>query len=391
MNVNQVGKEQLEFMSSAAGPIEEDLLTVKYTRCQQASPEYQPVYEGIDQNVNVKISTFLFRAAPEPVVTLYDFIMTTFVPQSSGNAEAQPTPDAPEHGAPDAAVDSAASSGKIRVLLTLASIQGAYDNAPSPPATLLTGPAVFLINDEVQIATLSLSTAYVAILLRANTMRINGRLGSLALHDDSAIQTASPDFKRILSIEGDNFADFTYQTYDPADHETYPGVKSSVSLQTGSLKVHYLEHTLHDAYFFMMKLAKLKGLYDAATVAAVQRASEIERMKFDVSISTPIIVFPSDAQNSLDVLTLRLGSLKAHNSYEGSDNLTTAGLHGIQLASRLYYGGKPAELKLVDDIDINADVTQKGDIDRTKDVDIPATQVRLKRSNVRPTAVNVMC
>ena len=253
-------------------------------------------------------------------------------------------------------------------------------NSRPAPAILLTGRvAVFLINDDVQIATLSLSTAYVAILLRANTMRINGRLGSLALNDDSAIRTASPDFKRILSIEGDNFADFTYQTYDPADHETYTGVKSSISLQTGSLKVHYLEHTLHDAYFFMMKLAKLKGLYDAATVAAVQRASEIERMKFDVSISTPIIVFPSDAQNSLDVITLRLGSLKAHNSYDANNNCTTAGLHGIQLASRLYYDSEPAELKIVDDIDINAEVIQKGDIDRSKDADIPATQVLFHR------------
>ena len=206
-------------------------------------------------------------------------------------------------------------------------------------------------------------------------MRINGRLGSLALNDDSPIKTASPDFKQILSIEGDNFADFTYQTYDPSDRETYPGVKSSFSLQTGSLKVHYLEHTLHDAYAFLMKLARLKGLYDAATEVAVQRASEIERMKFDVSVSTPIIVFPSDAQHSLDVLTLRLGALSAHNEYDYDDNRITAGLHGIQLASQLYYDNKPAELKLVDDINIDAEVTQNINPDRPKASDYPAVQV----------------
>ena len=124
MHVNQVGKDALEFMLSAAGPSEEDLLTVKYTRVQQTSPEYQPVYEGIDQNVDVKISTFLFRAAPEPVVTLYDFIMTTFVPQNNGKAEAAPSPGTPEDGTPVAASASGTSSGKIRVLLMLASIQG---------------------------------------------------------------------------------------------------------------------------------------------------------------------------------------------------------------------------------------------------------------------------
>ncbi|KAH9898385.1 vacuolar protein sorting-associated protein 13 [Cubamyces lactineus] len=367
MHINQAGREPLEFMSSAAGPSSTDLLTVKYTRVQQTSPEYQQVYEGIDQNVDVKISTFLFRAAPEPVLTLYDFIMTTFVPQTAGAAEAPPTPppNTPGGEAPEVVVGAGGSPEKIRVLLTLASIQ------------------VILINDDVRIATLSLSTAYVAILLRANTMRINGRLGSLALNDDSPIQTASPDFKQILSIEGDNFADFTYQTFDPEDHATYTGVKSSISLNTGSLKVHYLEHSLHDAYLFFMRLAKLKGLYDAATEAAVQRASEIERMQFNVSISTPIVVFPADAQHSLDVLTLRLGSLKARNAYHDDSDRITAGLHGIQLTSCLHYDDVPSVLKIVDDIDIDADVTQVGNIDRSTDLDRPSNQVSVKISDVR--------
>ncbi|KAI0361599.1 vacuolar protein sorting-associated protein 13 [Trametes cingulata] len=366
MHVNQAGKEPLEFVSSAAGPSAADLLTVKYTRVQQTSPEYQPVYEGIDQNVDVKISTFLFRAAPEPVLTLYDFIMTTFVPQASGKVEAPPSPSTPGgEDIPEVVVGAGGPPEKIRVLLTLASIQ------------------VILINDDVRIATLSLSTAYVAILLRANTMRINGRLGSLALTDDSPIQTASADFKQILSIEGDNFADFTYQTFDPEDHETYTGVKSSISLNTGSLKVHYLEHSLHDAYLFLMRLAKLKGLYDAATEAAVQRASEIERMQFNISISTPIVVFPADAQHSLDVLTLRLGALRARNAYENDVDRITAGLHGIQLTSCLHYNDEPSVLKIVDDIDVNAEITQFGQIDRSKDLDKPNMEVSVKISDVR--------
>ncbi|KAI0669883.1 vacuolar protein sorting-associated protein 13 [Trametes maxima] len=366
MHVNQAGKDPLEFVSSVAGPSVADLLTVKYTRVQQASPEYQPVYEGIDQNVDVKISTFLFRAAPEPLLALYDFIMTTFVPQSSGTVEPPSPPSTPgDEDIPEVAVGSGASPEKTRVLLTLASIQ------------------VILINDDVRIATLSLSTAYVAILLRANTMRINGRLGSLALNDDSPIQTASAEFKQILSIEGDNFADFVYQTYDPEDRENYPGVKSSVSLNTGSLKVHYLEHSLHDAYLFVMRLAKLKGLYDAATEAAVQRASEIERMQFEVSISTPIVVFPADAQHSLDVLTLRLGALSARNAYNKDGDRITAGLHGIQVTSCLHYDEQPSVLKIVDDIDINAEVTQHGNIDRSTDLVRPDTQVSIRISDVR--------
>lgn len=208
-------------------------------------------------------------------------------------------------------------------------------------------------------------------------MRINGRLQSLALNDNSQVKTASPDFKKILSIEGDNFADFTYQTYDPSERESYPGVKSSFSLQTGSLKMHYLEHALHDAYAFLIKLAKLKGLYDAATQVAVQRASEIEHMKFDASVNTPIVVFPSDAQHSLDIMILRLGALSARNKYDNDDSCITASLHGIHLASQLYYAGELAELKIVDDINVDAEVTQKANIDRSQGNDYPATQVKL--------------
>lgn len=125
MHVNQAGKEPLEFVSSAAGPTAGNLLTVKYIRVQQASPEYQPVYEGIDQNVDVKISTFLFRAAPEPVLTLYDFIMTTFVPQTSGKVEAPSSPSTPGgEDVPEVVVGAGGVPEKIRVLLTLASIQG---------------------------------------------------------------------------------------------------------------------------------------------------------------------------------------------------------------------------------------------------------------------------
>ena len=113
-------------MSSITGPTDEDLLIVKYTRVQQVSPEFQPVYEGIDQNVDIKISTFLFRAAPEPVVTVYDFIMTTFVPQNAGQVEVAASPGSPEAESPTAAivVNGGVAPQKIRVLLTLASIQG---------------------------------------------------------------------------------------------------------------------------------------------------------------------------------------------------------------------------------------------------------------------------
>ena len=67
---------------------------------------------------------------------------------------------------------------------------------------------VILMNENMRLGTLSMSTADVTVLLRANTMRIAARLGSLDLNDDSNLETVSPDFKQIMSIEGNNFAEF---------------------------------------------------------------------------------------------------------------------------------------------------------------------------------------
>lgn len=224
-------------------------------------------------------------------------------------------------------------------------------------------------------ATLSLSTANGSILLHANTMQVNFRLGSLSLVDDSPLQTTIPEYKQILSIEGDNFADFRYQTFDPADKETYKGIKSSVYLATGSLRVHYLQEPLHQIYIFLLRLAKLKGLYDAATQAAAQSVAEIERMQFDISIKSPILIFPSNPESSSDVLTLRLGEFAARNSYEGLTNKTNASLRGIRLSSTLSHDGQLHTLKMIDDIDATADVTQAGGIDREQDLECPDTAV----------------
>lgn len=233
---------------------------------------------------------------------------------------------------------------------------------------------MILVNDDVNLATLSLSTADVTVLLRSNTLRITGRLGSLALSNDSKAEVTLPEFKQIMSIEGNNFAEFRYQTFDPQE-ENYNGIKSSVFLNAASVKLHFLEQPLHDIYLFLIKLAKLKGLYDAATTVAVQKASEIEKMQFEVSIKSPIVVFPSDETRSKDVLVMRLGEIGARNSYDDVVNKIVASLRGIQLVSKIYYDDTPSILKIIEDIDITSDILQTSGIDRSHDSDYPDSQV----------------
>lgn len=237
---------------------------------------------------------------------------------------------------------------------------------------ILNSDLVILVNDDGGIGTLSLSTASVAILLRSAGMRISGRLGSLALHDDSPFPAAIPEFKQIMSIEGDNFAEFTYATFEGDEKEAHGGINSKFSLTTASIKFHFVEHAIRSLYVFLIRLATLKGLYDAATQVAVQRASEIQRMQIEILVKSPIVVFPTDPASSSNTFTMRLGEISAKNYYEGMENKTIASLHGIRLASTL---NEDAPLKIIDDIDIDTEVVQTSNIDRKENHNLPDTQV----------------
>ncbi|KAF5355629.1 hypothetical protein D9756_003767 [Leucocoprinus leucothites] len=334
-----------------------DLLSLVYTRAQKDSPEYNTVYEGIDQNVDVRFSTIVLHAAPEPIISLYDFIMSTFVSSASqttvNSSNTLPSPDAEP---------SSVDETKIRVLVKLESVR------------------VELINESLPLATLSLSTADVAIFLRPRTMRIVGRLGSLALVNNLNIYQLRKEFNQILSIEGQNFAEFTYQTFDPV---LSPDTSSSFSLNAASLKFFFLEQSLHSLYVYLVKLAKLKGLYDAATQAAVQSASDIGQMHFEITVKSPIIVIPPDPTQSGDVLVMRLGEIDARNKFEGTKNTISASLRGIQLVSKFSHNEKVNTLKMIDDTNILADIVQTTGLNREVDLSHPDTQVAVQVSDIK--------
>lgn len=359
MTLVQPGKQPLNFMSSPESSEAENkgLLNVRYIRVQRESSDFAVGFDGIEQQVVIELSTFIFLASPEPLISLYDFIMSTFVykgPEVGVTAAAA--------GKQSVAV-SDKPSGKIQVKVELATVQ------------------VSLIDGTIGLATLSLSTADMAVLLQANTVQISGRLGNLKVTNDDKNYIPRPEFQELLSIEGDNFADFSYQTFDP-NEERQQVVKSLMTLNAASIKVNFLQGPLRGVFVFFLRLARLKGLYDAATQVAVQQAPAIERMQFEVCIKSPIIVFPSDPSHSPDAFTLRLGEASASNTIENGASKIKASLNGIQLVSSLLSDGEMSTLKIVDKIDISSDIVQLGPINRTQDIESPDTQAVVKVSDV---------
>ena len=122
MHVVQPSGQDISFISipELSATSNKDLLRIAYARVQKESPEFATIYERVDQNVDIKVSTLVFRAAPEPVLALYDFIMTTFVPRPDQLPQNWSEPRSEQ----ESSVVQGDFDSKIRVLVKLEGIKG---------------------------------------------------------------------------------------------------------------------------------------------------------------------------------------------------------------------------------------------------------------------------
>ncbi|KAL9075208.1 MAG: hypothetical protein Q9157_004112 [Trypethelium eluteriae] len=333
------------------------LFQLKFVKVNKDSPEFLSTYEGIATNLDVSVSTINVIVTRKTLLTLLDFVLLTFTNQeqptsaddtrkvthSEGQQQHEPTPA------------KADETEKIRIKANLTRV------------------AVILNNDGIRLATLSLTTANVGIFLMGSKMQIGARLGNLSLVDD-VNQGVSPDssFRQLVSIQGDELADFRYETFDAASN-SYPGFDSSIFLRSGSLKVNFVTEPFRKIMEFGVKFGKMQAVFNAARQAAAEQASELQeranKMHFDILVKTPIVVFPQmviSDRAERDQLTAYLGEIYASNSFVPLDdskqsdvaNKLTAGINKIRLTSLFHYPDqKSEELELIDKVDIDFKVT----------------------------------
>jgi vacuolar protein sorting-associated protein 13A/C len=132
MNYLEAGHEPTAFISSESS-LHQDLVKVKYQRVQVESPEFTTVYESINQSVDVEFSTIVLRAQPEPLVVMYDFIMSTFVPAKS-TVNLPPTTENQNlvvlPSQPSAPLPTQGSTEQIRVNINLQGVEGDFLRLP---------------------------------------------------------------------------------------------------------------------------------------------------------------------------------------------------------------------------------------------------------------------
>ncbi|KAJ5779395.1 Vacuolar protein sorting-associated protein 13 [Penicillium paradoxum] len=326
---------------------DKDLFQLKMVRVKPESPEFDSTYEGVAMNLDIAVSTINLVVTRKTLLTLLDFILLTFTnPQ-------QPTEPSPET---DKAIEGTEvveeqpqQAGKLRIRANLKSI------------------ALVLNNDGVRLATLSLNTADVGIFLVGSSMLIQSRIGSLTLVDDVNLGAAEDsDIRRLLTIEGDNFADFKYETFDPAS-DTYPGYDSEVYLRSGSIKINFLEEPYRKIINFLVKFGKMQAIFNAARQAAANQANQLQenasRMRLDVVVKTPIVVFPRAMTDDRprDTITAHLGEIYAKNEFvpmdEGKDspavNVISTGVRNIRLTSKFNFeDGTSEELEMIQKVNL---------------------------------------
>ncbi|KAJ9613902.1 Vacuolar protein sorting-associated protein 13 [Cladophialophora chaetospira] len=326
-----------------------DLLNVKFVKVNPSSPEFKTTYEGIATNLDVSVSTINVIVTRRTLLTLLDFVLTTFAsPDGRQTSQAEQSKD--DLQAVQEIPTQNAQPDKIRIKAEL------------------TGIALVLNNDGVRLATLSLNSGDVGIFLDAGTMQIKARLGSLSLVDD--INQGAPEdspLRRLIAIEGDDLADFKYQTFD-SSRKDYPGYDSGIYLRSGSIKLNFMEEPFRKIMEFGVKFGKMQAIFNAARQAAADQAQQVQqnaqKMHFDIVMKTPIVVFPGSMvdERPRDLLTAYLGEIYASNKFvrvQGQKggpmvNKLTAGIRHIRLTSEFHYeNGDSQELEMIDKVDLD--------------------------------------
>jgi vacuolar protein sorting-associated protein 13A/C len=338
-------------------PSSEPLFQLNFVRVNKESPEFTTKYDGIATNLDVDVSTINLVVTRRTLLTLLDFILITFTNQNEPNetTSGENAIESEDEQEQQLSKPEKQEEDKIRVKANLKRI------------------ALILNNDGIRLATLSLTTATVAILLSGKTMRVAAHLGNLSLIDD-VNQGVSEDssLRQLMTIQGNELAHFTYETYDETS-DTYPGYDTSIYLRSGSLKVNFITEPFRKIMDFAVKFGKMQAIFNAARQAAAQQASQMQerasKMHFDIIIKAPIVVFPRmvvTESPERDTVTANLGEIYASNEFTTLDdtndsdvcNKIYAGIRNIRLTSLFHYDNDQSEeLQMIDKVDLDFKIT----------------------------------
>lgn len=378
-HIEKSGIPEFEKLISSNNFLEEDaihkndeLFVVHYTRTQRIVEFKGKEIEVFDQDIDLDMSAVKCVVSRKSYLSILNFVLNTF---TDPNAEASPADELNHNDATDDKV----APQKINVAVTLDSI-------------------ILVLNEEgIKLATLQLSTADIKVLVLPEELEVNGKLGALTLHDESNQGSARDSiFRRLISIEGDNLAEFTYKSLD-AQNNSEP-YDSFVEFVTGSMTINFVEDAFGKIFNYLSKFQRMKAIYDSAREAAIDQANLIDnanKIKMNFLVRAPKIYFPKliDAHDKkFDVVVAELGELYLANVFEKkgdvTHNIMSAGLRKVNLSSTFHFEEIEQLGKMVNDLDVsflidyldeyNADTPTFTVLGKMPEVDMHLTELQLR-------------
>lgn len=317
--------------------VKHELFKLTYDRTTRIVEHKGSEIEVFDQDIVLDMSALKCVVSRKSYLSLLNFALNTFT-----ETDVPETPaDELKHN--DSTDDSVAPQ-RINVTVNLDSF------------------IVVLNEDGIKLTTLQLSTALIDVFVLPEQLEVKGKLGALTLHDET--NQGSPRnsiFRSLISIEGDNLAEFVYKTYDlETNKEEY---QSSIEFHSAAMKINFVEDAFGKIFAYLNKFQKMKAIYDSAREAAINQASQIEgtaKIKMDFLVKAPTIYFPKlnvPENENCDMLIAQLGELYLSNVFENKSdavhNLITAGIRNVQLSTEFYFDEDVKQVgKIVDDLDI---------------------------------------
>ncbi|KAI9322742.1 hypothetical protein BX666DRAFT_2109183 [Dichotomocladium elegans] len=273
---------------------EKNLVNVRYRQAKRNHPLYQEVYHNFDQTVDIGLSTLNIIVTRSSLLTLYVFILNTFT--SPSRAEEHDSDRLPQENTKS--MPTAVSSTTIKVNVHM------------------DGLSLILNDDGKRLGTLVLYSGDLSVNLYPKTLKVDGRFSNLTLTDDTVLSIHDQHTRAsgvyILSIEGEELLDFSFETFDPKEPE-FPGYNSKFYLLMGAFQLKFLD-SAKPMLDFLSEFLEMKTVYDAARQAAARQIQETDtRMHFDVTIRSPVIIFPMSDQG--DRVTAHLGEIRAANEF----------------------------------------------------------------------------
>lgn len=353
---------------------QKDLVRVIYQQVKREHPLFEQEYQGFNQSVDIALSTLNVIVTRSSILTLYNFILDTFTgpPQDERDEESDNEDEAREY-ADEGHTETAQSGDDSQEQ------QKANESGNSIKVKIhLDSVDLILNNDGTRLGTGVLSYGDLTVLVYPKTLKVTGRFGNFSLTDDTRLLgSAEGDSLHgtsdvyLLSIQGDELANFLYETFDEDDVD-FPGYHQLFQLRMGAFRFNFLD-TAKPTLNFLNEFLQMKTVYDAARMAAVERAQQLQesrtRFHFDVLIKSPIVEFPVGDN---DRVLAYLGEIRAVNHFvrvprRNQHNLAAepkivdmnkieCGLFAISMESTTITKQKERRLPIIDDLDISFDI-----------------------------------